>query len=101
MTPAAYHRLVEKGENTEHFHRFASRMLIASMVPLALGLCAGFYVVTLKVTGSQTAAVLSAAIMLLFFYGLWFGFTLYVRRQYERRAQRRNALRNEEKQLAV
>lgn len=45
MTPAAFHRLVEQGENTEHFHRFASRTLLASMVPLALGITGDYYVV--------------------------------------------------------
>jgi hypothetical protein len=100
MTPVAYHRLVEKGENTEHFHRFASRILIASMVPLALGLCADFYVVALKVTKSEVTAMTSAAFMLLFFYGLWFGFTLYRRRQHESGA-RLSSAKSKEKQLAA
>src|SRR5947209_10666573 len=26
MTPAAYHRIVEEGEDTERFHRFATRV---------------------------------------------------------------------------
>jgi hypothetical protein len=100
MTPAAYHRLVEKGENTEHFHRFASHMLLAAMVPLALGLCADFYVVALKVTESKAMALTGAVLMLLFFYGLWFGFTLYRRRQHERGA-RSQVSKSKEKQLAA
>jgi hypothetical protein len=100
MTPVAYHRLVEKGEDTEHFHRFASRMLIASMVPLALGLSTDFYVVALKVTESEAAALGGAALMLLFFYGLWFGYTLYKRRQHERGARPAGSKRKE-KQLAA
>jgi len=36
MTPAAYHRIVERGEETEHFHRFARKTLLAAMAPLAL-----------------------------------------------------------------
>ena len=51
MTPAAYHRIVEEGEETEHFHRFATRMVVASLVPLALGIAGGVYVVVQKVTG--------------------------------------------------
>jgi hypothetical protein len=39
MTPAAYHRIVVKGENTREFHQFAGRMLLASLIPLALGGC--------------------------------------------------------------
>ena len=38
LTPAAYHRIVEEGEDTEHFHRFASRIVLAATVPLALGI---------------------------------------------------------------
>jgi hypothetical protein len=79
MTPAAYHRIVERGEETEHFHRFASRMLIAAMVPLALGVSGDLFVVVRKITESATSAIASAAVSLLFFYGLWFGFTLYRR----------------------
>src|SRR5215213_11866543 len=44
MTPAAYHRIVEQGEQTERFHRFASRILLWSLVPLALGISGDFYV---------------------------------------------------------
>ena len=83
MTPAAYHRIVEKGEETEHFHRFASRMLLVAMVPLALGICGDFFVVVRKVTESSPFAVTLAATMLLFFYGLWFGFTFYRRNQHD------------------
>ncbi|HKQ99402.1 MAG TPA: DUF6328 family protein [Pyrinomonadaceae bacterium] len=81
MTPAAYHRIVERGEETEHFHRFASRMLIAAMVPLALGVCGDFYIIVRKITESAQSAVIAASVFLLFFYGLWFGYTLYRRNQ--------------------
>lgn len=81
MTPAAYHRIVERGEETEHFHRFASRMLIAAMIPLALGVCGELYVIVRKITESETGALVSAIVALLFFYSLWFGFTLFQRSQ--------------------
>ena len=79
MTPAAYHRIVEKGEETEHFHRVASCFLLAAMVPLPIGISGDFFVVLRKVTESTSLAVVAAALILLFFYGLWFGFTLYQR----------------------
>lgn len=81
MTPAAYHRIVERGEETEHFHRFASRMLVAAMIPLALGLTGDFFVVVNKVTKSAKGAIVAAALALVFFYGFWFAFTLYRRKQ--------------------
>ncbi len=79
MTPAAYHRLVEQGEETEHFHRFASRTMLASMIPLALGITGDFFVVARKITESDGLSVGLSALALLIFYGLWFGFTLYRR----------------------
>lgn len=81
MTPAAYHRIVERGEETEHFHRFASRMLIFAMIPLALGIAGDFFVVVRKITESTTSALVAALVSLLFFYGLWFGFTIYRRKR--------------------
>jgi hypothetical protein len=80
MTPAAYHRIVEEGEETAHFHRFASRILIAAMIPLALGVCGDFFVVMRKVIVSSTYSIIAAVLMLVFFYSLWFGLTLYRRK---------------------
>ncbi|HEY0546506.1 MAG TPA: DUF6328 family protein [Pyrinomonadaceae bacterium] len=83
MTPAAYHRLVEQGEDTEHIHRFASRTLLAAMIPLALGISGDFFVVARKIMRSDGMAIGLAAFALLIFYGLWFGFTLYKRQARE------------------
>jgi hypothetical protein len=88
MTPAAYHRIVERGEETEHFHRFASRVLIAAMIPLALGVCGDFFLIVRKVTESTVAAIVAGLMMLLFFYSLWFGFTIYRRKQESSRQTR-------------
>ena len=84
MTPAAYHRIVEKGENSEEFHGFASGMVIAAMVPLALGICGDFLIVVRKVTNSALLATFSAILLLTFFYGLWFGLALHRRRKLNR-----------------
>lgn len=83
MTPAAYHRIVEQGQETEHFHRFASKMLVAALVPLALGLSGDVYVVVQKVTDSQLVSIVSALVILAVFWELWFGLTLYRRTQRE------------------
>ena len=86
MTPAAYHRIVEKGEETEHFHSVAGYFLIAAMVPLPIGICGDFFVVLRKVTESSRLAAAAALVMLLFFYGLWFGYTIYRRSRHPRTA---------------
>jgi hypothetical protein len=83
MTPAAYHRIVERGEETAHFHRFASKLLVASLVPLALGLAGDVYVVVQKVTDSQLVSVVAGLVILAVFWELWFGLPLYRRTQRE------------------
>jgi hypothetical protein len=79
MTPAAYHRIVERGEETEHFHRLASRFVLAAMVPLAMGLCGDLAIVVYKVAHSYSVALGAAIAALATAFGLWFGLTLAVR----------------------
>lgn len=86
MTPAAYHRIAERGEETEGFHNTASKFLLAAMVTLPVGMCGDLFVVVLKLTQSTAAAAVSALVMLSLFYGLWFGFTIY------RKSQLRNGV---------
>lgn len=45
MAPAAYHRQKGPLEVTSTFVRIASRLLLASMVPLAVSICIDFYLV--------------------------------------------------------
>jgi hypothetical protein len=85
MTPAAYHRIVEKGEETEHFHRFSGRMLLSAMVPLALGIAGDLFVVARKITESAAFAAAASMTMIAIFFGLWFGYTAY-------RSGRRNGM---------
>lgn len=87
ITPAAYHRLVERGEDSEEFYLFASGMVLAAMVPFALGIAGDLYVVVHKVTRSPAFAAVAAGAMLLLAYGLWFGFTLVRRGRRDRRAR--------------
>ena len=77
MTPAAHHRIVEHGENSEQFHRFAGKFVLLAMIPLAAGIAGDFFVVLQKVTGSAALAAAAAAALLAVAYGLWFGVTFY------------------------
>jgi len=86
MTPAAYHRIVEHGENTERFHRFASRMLMVSLVPMAFGVAADFYIVVWKVADSALWAWTATLVLLIIMFGFWFGLPLY--RRYNTRTNR-------------
>jgi hypothetical protein len=79
MAPAAFHRIVEQGEDTERLHRFSSAMVLIALVPLGLAIAGDFYVVAEKVLKSSTIGIMLACTSLVFFYGLWFGLTLAVR----------------------
>ena len=85
MTPAAWHRLVERGEESEGFHSFASAMVVAALVPIAVGISADFYVVTWKIAQSAVVAGSMAAALFVLFIGLWFGLSLVRRPNATRR----------------
>jgi uncharacterized protein DUF6328 len=70
MTPAAYHRLVEPMAVSEGFIRRSSRLLLASMFPLAASLCADLYVVARAVVDSAWVLALCLAVLALFL-ALW------------------------------
>ena len=74
---AAYHRLAEGGEETEHFHKVASRFLLAALLFLAPGMTGDLLVVMREVTGSANIAIWISVLLLLAFYGLWFGVSLW------------------------
>jgi hypothetical protein len=76
MTPAAYHRIVEQGNNSNHFHRFASAMLLAAMIPLAVGMAGDFFVVARKLLGSPHLALAGGLLVLIGEIGVWFALPL-------------------------
>ena len=92
MTPAAYHRIVEKGEDTERFHTFASRMLIAAMVPLPLGVAGEVFVVLRKFTDSVEWSLLAGSASLVLAWVLWFG-VMMLRRAKDQRTEARDSVR--------
>jgi len=81
IAPAAFHRIVERGEDTERFHRVASRLLLAALVPLALGIAGDVFVVARKVSGSTGAAAAFALAVAACALGWWFGVPLAAARR--------------------
>jgi hypothetical protein len=73
MTPAAYHRALGVRHVSARFLRNASRLLLASMLPLGLGTCIDFYLVGRLVVDAQWPAFVAAALFALFMF-LWFAF---------------------------
>ena len=80
MTPAAFHRIVERGRSTDRFHRLAGAMLVAGMAVLALALSGDVYVAASRVARFTDFASALAAVTALFFYILWFAVPLLRRR---------------------
>jgi hypothetical protein len=79
MAPAAFHRIVERGEDTERVRNFSSVTMLWAMVPLALGISGDFYVVVSKILDSPSLGAVLAGACLMCFYGLWFGLSFAVR----------------------
>lgn len=79
MSPAAYHRIVEQGHDSERFHRFASRMVILALILIGPAFAADLYVVLQK-AGHAEASAPAAAAALACFYGAWFGAMQILRR---------------------
>lgn len=83
MSPAAYHRLAERGFLTRSFADITSRCIALAMVALACSLSLDVYVVG-QLTGGTRLAAGSAAPLLLLFLGLWLIWPLIARRQRRR-----------------
>lgn len=81
MAPAAYHRIVTSGEATEDVLRFSHYALLGSMIPLAFGLAAGFYVALTRVMEAPFWPAVAAFISMLIMLALWFALPLIARRR--------------------
>lgn len=79
IAPAAYHRIAEAGEETEHFLKVAGRFLLSALVFLAPGMTGDIFVVVAKVTQSLTLGIVVASVLLILFYALWFGYSAWKR----------------------
>jgi hypothetical protein len=71
---------MKHGEDAEHFHRVASRLLLTALVFLGPGMAGDLFLVIAKVTQSPHAAGASAGLLLTAFYVLWFGVSVWRRK---------------------
>jgi hypothetical protein len=71
IAPAAYHRIVFSGQDTEEVHRFGSWLVTCATAPLALGLSGDLYVVLTEITASAMVGAFTASFTLVFLVGLW------------------------------
>jgi hypothetical protein len=70
MTPAAYNRQTGPREVTSRFIRISTRLLLMSMLPLAVGICLDFYLIA-GIIVHDLAGVLATALFTVFGF-LWF-----------------------------
>jgi hypothetical protein len=71
MAPAAIHRQSQQREVSERFIWLSSRLLLASMWPLALGLSLDVYLIALIVFEAPLIGCAFAAILLVVLLALW------------------------------
>jgi hypothetical protein len=77
LAPAPYHRIAERGEETESFYRVASKLTLSSLPPMAAGIAADFFVVVFMTSNRYGLSLLAAVLMFCLFCGMWFGYTFY------------------------
>jgi hypothetical protein len=71
MAPAAVHRHMNPRSITFRFIVISSRLLMASMVPLAIGICLDVYLVARLIVGSATIASVIAVPLFAVFIVFW------------------------------
>jgi hypothetical protein len=86
ITPAALHRIVWAGEESEEVLRIGSRITVLALLPLACGMAADAYVVFARITGATTAAAIAAVLVLLVLLGVWYAWPFVDRFRRQRRA---------------
>ncbi|MDB4949683.1 MAG: hypothetical protein JWM27_2332 [Gemmatimonadetes bacterium] len=72
MAPAAIHRQLHPMAVSTHLLRLSTRLLLWSMVPLALGICADFFLVARVILGPTVVAPIVACALFAVFLVFWF-----------------------------
>ena len=80
MTPAAYHRQVERGRVSRRFVDLSSTLLMLAMLPLIAGVCFDTYLIARLILEAQDLALIVAAGTALLLGGLWYGLPAFCRR---------------------
>jgi len=78
MAPAAIHRQTDPMEVSDRLVRVSSRLLGASMFPLAIGLCIDLYLLATVILHNAFGVVFACALFLVFI-GLWYVLPLALR----------------------
>ena len=79
MTPAAYHRIVERGTVSQFFVNLASRLIATAMIPLMLAIALEVLLLGRLIVGKGWASFAAAGSTLAVFGYLWFLYPLLKR----------------------
>jgi hypothetical protein len=71
MAPAAIHRQTQQREVSERFIWISSRLLLASMFPLAIALCLDIYLISHIILERRAFSAAIAALLLAVIFVLW------------------------------
>jgi uncharacterized protein DUF6328 len=71
MTPAAYHRIAERGMVSRRFVELASRFLECAMFPLMLSITVDLFLLTRLILNNSALSTVVAVGAILMFFGLW------------------------------
>lgn len=80
MTPAAYHRLVERGQISRKMIDLSSTLIATGMIPLMLALAFDVYVVVVTAFDTPQAGIAAAIATVILFACLWFLMPLVAKR---------------------
>src|SRR3984893_7667409 len=72
MTPAAYHRIAERGRLSSRFAELASWLIAAAMAPLALSIALDAFVVSVVIAGDLLVGADLCALLATMFVAMWF-----------------------------
>jgi len=73
ITPAAYHRQMEIQDVSEDFIHLATKLILTSMVPLAMSICLDFYLISRIILNNTALSLIFSIGMFLLFVIFWFG----------------------------
>ena len=72
MAPAAYHRQTNPEEVTDSFIKLATYLLLASMLPLMVGITLDFYLIARLILENNVLSLLLSFALLSWFVTFWF-----------------------------
>jgi hypothetical protein len=73
ITPAAYHRQMEIQDVTEDFVHLATKLILTSMIPLAMSICLDFYLISRIILNATVLPLVFSIGMFFLFLIFWFG----------------------------